>query len=205
LQAAEAHGKAIVSHQQNNDPNSSMEGSSAALPELKASNRDLLVLSVGIAALLFVPVFKQLTGLPPYLGMLSGLAVLWLVTDALHFGEDKQYPQVQDALRNLDIAGEAAATSTSIIKFPRIVQHGCMQVLPSELSVGVAAVSVACISKQEADGCCTNMSSLFATATGVMFFFGILMSVEALNAAGLLAELAEALAKAVPNVDVIAG
>lgn len=47
--------------------------------------------------------------------------------------------------------------------------------------------------------------AVFAGATGVMFFFGILMSVEALNAAGLLSQLAEALAEAVPNVDVIAG
>jgi hypothetical protein len=71
--------------------------------QLEASNRDVLVLSVGVGALLFVPVFKYLTGLPPYMGMLSGLAVLWLVTDALHFGENKQYPRVQDALRNVDI------------------------------------------------------------------------------------------------------
>lgn len=70
---------------------------------LEASNRDVLVLSVGLGALLFVPVFKYLTGLPPYMGMLSGLALLWMVTDALHFGENKQYPRVQDALRNVDI------------------------------------------------------------------------------------------------------
>jgi Na+/H+ antiporter NhaD/arsenite permease-like protein len=37
-----------------------------------------------------------------------------------------------------------------------------------------------------------------------MFFMGILMSVEALNAAGLLGELARALSDAVPNVDIIA-
>jgi len=71
--------------------------------QLEVSNRDILVLSVGLGALLFVPLFKHLTGLPPYMGMLSGLGVLWMVTDALHFGESKQYPRVQDALRNLDI------------------------------------------------------------------------------------------------------
>jgi Na+/H+ antiporter NhaD/arsenite permease-like protein len=37
-----------------------------------------------------------------------------------------------------------------------------------------------------------------------MFFMGILMSVEALNAAGLLGQLARALNDAVPNVDIIA-
>jgi hypothetical protein len=71
--------------------------------QLEVVNRDVLVLSVGLGALLFVPLFKYLTGLPPYMGMLSGLGILWMVTDALHFGESKQYPRVQDALRNLDI------------------------------------------------------------------------------------------------------
>jgi hypothetical protein len=73
--------------------------------ELLPLNRDLLVLSLGLGALLFVPLFKQFTNLPPYMGMLSGLGVLWMVTDALHFGENKAFPRVQDALRNLDIAG----------------------------------------------------------------------------------------------------
>lgn len=86
------------------------EQSAAAAPlqppadlQLEVVNRDVLVLSVGLGALLFVPLFKYLTGLPPYMGMLSGLGILWMVTDALHFGESKQYPRVQDALRNLDI------------------------------------------------------------------------------------------------------
>jgi hypothetical protein len=81
--------------------------------QLEVSNRDVLVLSVGLSSLLFVPLFKYLTGLPPYMGMLSGLGILWLVTDALHFGESKQYPRVQDALRNLDI-GECIAEHVSM-------------------------------------------------------------------------------------------
>jgi hypothetical protein len=77
--------------------------------ELLPLNRDLLVLSLGLGALLFVPLFKQFTNLPPYMGMLSGLGVLWMVTDALHFGENRAFPRVQDALRNLDIAGQCYA------------------------------------------------------------------------------------------------
>lgn len=34
-----------------------------------------------------MPVFKALTGLPPYLGMLTSLGVLWVLTDAIHAGE----------------------------------------------------------------------------------------------------------------------
>lgn len=43
-----------------------------------------LVFAVGIAALLFVPIFKTITHLPPYLGMLGGLGVLWILTDLMH-------------------------------------------------------------------------------------------------------------------------
>ncbi|GAB6011172.1 sodium:proton antiporter NhaD [Viscerimonas tarda] len=43
-----------------------------------------LIFGVGIAALLFVPVFKTITHLPPYLGMLGGLSILWILTDIMH-------------------------------------------------------------------------------------------------------------------------
>ena len=43
-----------------------------------------LVLSMGIGALIFVPVFKTVTGLPPYMGILFGLGVLWVATEILH-------------------------------------------------------------------------------------------------------------------------
>jgi len=43
-----------------------------------------LIFCLGVGALLFVPVFKTITHLPPYLGMLGGLAMLWIVTGFLH-------------------------------------------------------------------------------------------------------------------------
>ncbi len=39
------------------------------------------VFVVGLAGLVFVPVFKMLTGLPPYMGALLALSVLWMVTE----------------------------------------------------------------------------------------------------------------------------
>nr|WP_321452139.1 sodium:proton antiporter NhaD [uncultured Carboxylicivirga sp.] len=41
----------------------------------------VFMLVVGVLALLSVPVFKTITHLPPFLGMLLGLAVLWIMTD----------------------------------------------------------------------------------------------------------------------------
>src|SRR5690606_30100678 len=52
-----------------------------------------LVFFMGIGALLFVPVFKTVTHLPPYMGILFGLSVLWITTELLHGSknhEDKQ-------------------------------------------------------------------------------------------------------------------
>ena len=43
-----------------------------------------LVFILGVIGLLFVPVFKTVTHLPPYMGMLLSLGVLWIVTEILH-------------------------------------------------------------------------------------------------------------------------
>ncbi|BAM80229.1 similar to Na+/H+ antiporter [Cyanidioschyzon merolae strain 10D] len=49
--------------------------------------RGRLIFFSGVASLLFVPIFKAGTGLPPYMGMLLGLGFMWLLTDVLHAGE----------------------------------------------------------------------------------------------------------------------
>ncbi|TFH27020.1 MAG: sodium:proton antiporter [Bacteroidia bacterium] len=43
-----------------------------------------LFLIMGVGGLLFVPVFKTITHLPPYLGMLLSLSVIWLVSEVQH-------------------------------------------------------------------------------------------------------------------------
>lgn len=42
------------------------------------------ILIVGICCLLFVPIFKTYTHLPPYVGMLFALGILWMITDVMH-------------------------------------------------------------------------------------------------------------------------
>lgn len=62
-----------------------------------------LVFFLGIGALIFVPIFKTLTGLPPFMGMLIGLASLWLVTDILHHKhEHRQHLRVPAILTKID-------------------------------------------------------------------------------------------------------
>jgi Na+/H+ antiporter NhaD/arsenite permease-like protein len=57
--------------------------------EIKTWERNL-VFALGVGALLFVPVFKAVTHLPPYLGMLGGVGVLWVVTEFMHKGRSEK-------------------------------------------------------------------------------------------------------------------
>lgn len=51
---------------------------------LTTAGERMTIFMVGVGVLLFVPVFKTFTHLPPYMGMLFGLAVLWIVTEIMH-------------------------------------------------------------------------------------------------------------------------
>lgn len=68
--------------------------------------RGQLVLGVGVGALVFVPIFKALTGLPPFMGILLGLGILWILTDAIHYGDsERQRLKVPQALSRIDTQG----------------------------------------------------------------------------------------------------
>ncbi|WP_064198181.1 MULTISPECIES: sodium:proton antiporter NhaD [Emticicia] len=45
---------------------------------------------VGLGTLLFVPIFKTITHLPPYMGMMLGLGVVWVVGEILHSKKDEE-------------------------------------------------------------------------------------------------------------------
>ncbi|MDQ3143080.1 MAG: sodium:proton antiporter NhaD [Bacteroidota bacterium] len=103
--------------------------------QILPSSKTMLV--VGVLSLIFVPVFKQLTHLPPYLGMMFSLAIVWLVSDiikptAFPFTEIGKKLTIKNALGRIE--------------------------MPS-----------------------------------ILFFFGILAAVGALEAVGILASLAKSL------------
>jgi Na+/H+ antiporter NhaD/arsenite permease-like protein len=64
--------------------------------EYTTSNERILFLILGVSGLLFVPVFKTLTHLPPYMGMLLSLGVLWVVGEVIHRDKPKE---VKDKLK----------------------------------------------------------------------------------------------------------
>ncbi len=65
-----------------------------------------LIFFIGVSALLFVPIFKTTTHLPPYMGMLLGLGVIWVVTELMHKNkaeEDKRHLSVVSVLSKVDV------------------------------------------------------------------------------------------------------
>jgi Na+/H+ antiporter NhaD/arsenite permease-like protein len=77
----------------------------SAIKSANAGGTRNTVFFLGIGALLFVPVFKTITHLPPYMGILLGLGILWFITEMIHSGKDeaeKGLLSVNHALRKID-------------------------------------------------------------------------------------------------------
>ena len=108
-------------------------------------NQKNLVLAFGLGALLFVPAFKTLTGLPPFMGMLFILGMMWVFSEIINSKKDtadRDALSINYALRKIDT--------------------------PS-----------------------------------ILFFLGILISVAALQSAGVLTDLATSLTNWIGNTKVI--
>jgi Na+/H+ antiporter NhaD/arsenite permease-like protein len=64
-----------------------------------------LVFGLGVLSLIAVPVIKYFTGLPPYICILLGVAVLWIVTDILHHQhEDRHRLRIPFILTKIEIS-----------------------------------------------------------------------------------------------------
>jgi len=82
------------------EPPASEEASSDTSQRQRAA-----VFSIGLGSLLFVPVFKTITHLPPFMAILLGLGIMWILTELIHRGkndQDKDFYSVAHALRKID-------------------------------------------------------------------------------------------------------
>lgn len=64
-----------------------------------------LIFYAGIGCLLFVPIFKSITHLPPYMGILLSLGIIWTITELIHKRKqdnEKGILSVSHALRKID-------------------------------------------------------------------------------------------------------
>ena len=86
-------------------------------PEVKSAEDSALVFTriqrriiflLGVGGLMFVPVFRYLTDLPPYIGILLVLGVLWTATELFYrnarLGADSMSTRVIALLRKIDMA-----------------------------------------------------------------------------------------------------
>ena len=73
------------------------DSSKAIKPAVASGN---LMLLLGIGALISVPIFKTTTHLPPYMGMLLGLGILWIISELIN-------PNLDEAERKNYTAGHA--------------------------------------------------------------------------------------------------
>ena len=70
-----------------------------------------LVFTVGVCGLLFVPVFKTVTHLPPFMGMMLSLGVIWLLTERLHHSKN------HEQRNELSVIGVLQKIDTSSVLF----------------------------------------------------------------------------------------
>ena len=74
------------------------------LPSTTARDRNI-VFFTGIGILLMVPVFKTITHLPPFMGIMIGLGIVWIITEIIHSEKDEADRKpftVSHALRKID-------------------------------------------------------------------------------------------------------
>lgn len=74
-------------------------------PTASRFQRNMIFFS-GLGILLFVPAFKTITHLPPFMGMLLGLGILWVISELIHKDKDetdKSVYSVLHALRKIDM------------------------------------------------------------------------------------------------------
>jgi Na+/H+ antiporter NhaD/arsenite permease-like protein len=93
-----------------------LKGELGATHETHAKHKEdivgggMLMLILGVGALISVPIFKTFTHLPPYIGMLLGLGVLWVVSELIH-------PELEDAVKK----NYTAAGALSRIDVPSVL------------------------------------------------------------------------------------
>jgi Na+/H+ antiporter NhaD/arsenite permease-like protein len=83
------------------------EGDKESREGKRATDRErVFVFFLGVGLIIAVPVFRVLTGLPPYLGILFAVGVIWIVTEFLHRGKadhQRRWLTVGNALVAIDL------------------------------------------------------------------------------------------------------
>ncbi|MCS7027677.1 MAG: sodium:proton antiporter NhaD [Bacteroidia bacterium] len=118
------------------------------LEEEKKIKGSLLMLVLGTGILISVPIFKTVTHLPPYLGMLLGLGIIWLAADVIHKHESQEEMHrlsAHYALTRIDVPSIlfffGILASVAVLEEVHVLSqfaHQLNQFIPSEKGVALA-------------------------------------------------------------------
>ena len=119
------------------------DGSGEDKPVFRSAMRNL-VFAIGVGGLVFVPIFHNLTGLPPFMGVLLDLGLLWIVTELVIGYEHKD----QDAYEKARISSIISRIDMSTILFflgiliavDAVAATGTLETLGEWLNVNVGNI-----------------------------------------------------------------
>ncbi|WP_309400915.1 sodium:proton antiporter NhaD [Cerasicoccus maritimus] len=83
------------------------------------------MLYLGLAAIVFVPIFKSLTHMPPYMGIMLGLAVVWMVSERIH--PEKDFKQARRYLYSSNRALSKIEMSSILFFWGILMAVGALQ------------------------------------------------------------------------------
>jgi Na+/H+ antiporter NhaD/arsenite permease-like protein len=136
---------------------------SICTPQERKDGRAILFSGVGL--LIFVPVFKTLTHLPPFMGMMLALGLMWVITTLLH--KDKP----EGARENVSVAKALEKVdSPSILFFLGIL-------------LAVSAIESAGILKASANFLTTHLKNDYLIGISLGLFSSIIDNVPLVSAA----------------------
>lgn len=141
--------KGVIAEQQTNED-------AAFRPAFISGRESRTILILGICLLVMVPVFKSVVGLPPYVGVMFALAVMWIYTDLMY----KKKKTVAESAKN---------------KVSKIIRQIDMSTVLFLLGIlmSVSALGTAGILTTMADGLNTGVHNAYAIST----IIGLLSSV----------------------------
>lgn len=103
-----------------------------------------LIFVVGLGVLLAVPLFKAVTHLPPWLGILFGLGLLWALADVIHRAKPVELRQrmvIAHALTRIDMA--AVIFFAGILLAVAVLEHaGILSALAAALQASLGRIDL---------------------------------------------------------------
>ena len=84
------------------------ESHELSVAEMVTNRERNIIFYLGIGALVFVPIFKAITHLPPYLGVSLGLGVLWVYTEIMYHEKgdsikEEKKARIQKVVKRIDM------------------------------------------------------------------------------------------------------